>query len=44
MKPSPQKVIALAALLGLAAGAYPVAAHHATSMFAMPRPLRWSAR
>ena len=33
MKPSPKKLIVLSALLGLAAGAYPVAAHHATTMF-----------
>jgi hypothetical protein len=33
MKPSLKKVIAWSAFLGLAAGAYPVAAHHATSMF-----------
>lgn len=33
MKPSPKKFIALSVLLGLAASAYPVAAHHATSMF-----------
>jgi hypothetical protein len=33
MKPSATKIMALSAFLGLAAGAYPVAAHHATSMF-----------
>ncbi len=33
MKPSLKNVAAVSALLGLAAGAYPVAAHHATSMF-----------
>ena len=33
MRPSPARVIALSAFLGLAAAAYPVAAHHATSMF-----------
>jgi len=33
MELSPRKVIALSALLGLTAAAYPVAAHHATSMF-----------
>ena len=34
MKSSLKKVIRTSVLLGLAAGAYPVAAHHATSMFA----------
>ena len=33
MKSFPKKVIAVSAFLGLAAGAYPVAAHHTTSMF-----------
>ena len=33
MKSSLSKVARIAALLGLVAGAYPVAAHHATSMF-----------
>lgn len=33
MKPSLKQAIALSAWFGLAAGAYPVAAHHATSMF-----------
>ncbi len=33
MKSSFKKVLLASALLGLGAGAYPVAAHHATSMF-----------
>ena len=33
MKPSPTKVVVLSAWLGLSAGACPVAAHHATTMF-----------
>ena len=33
MKPISGKVIAFSALLGLAAAAYPVAAHHSTTMF-----------
>ena len=33
MKSSLKKAVLVSALLGLAAGAYPVAAHHATSMF-----------
>ena len=33
MNPISRKVIAFSALLGLAAGAYPVAAHHSTTMF-----------
>ena len=33
MKSSLKNVVTLSALLGLAAGAYPVAAHHATTMF-----------
>lgn len=33
MKSSSKKVVASAVFLGLAAGAYPVAAHHSTTMF-----------
>jgi Family of unknown function (DUF6152) len=33
MKPMFSKAVAYSALLGLAAGAYPVAAHHSTTMF-----------
>jgi hypothetical protein len=33
MKPLSRKVAAFSALLGLAAAAYPVAAHHSTTMF-----------
>lgn len=33
MKSSIKKVLLIAALFGLVAGAYPVAAHHATTMF-----------
>jgi hypothetical protein len=33
MKPTFKKAMVVSALLGLAAGAYPVAAHHSTTMF-----------
>ena len=33
MKPNLKSAIVVSALLGLAAGAYPVAAHHSTTMF-----------
>jgi len=33
MKPTFKKAMIVSALLGLAAGAYPVAAHHSTTMF-----------
>ena len=33
MKSSSKKVVASAAFVGLVAGAYPVAAHHSTTMF-----------
>ena len=33
MKPTFRKVITVSALFGLAAGAYPVSAHHSTTMF-----------
>src|SRR5471030_1005871 len=42
MKPTLRKVIAFSALFGLAAAAYPVAAHHSTTMFDRDKTLMLS--
>ena len=42
MKPSSKKVIVWSVFLGLAAGAYPVAAHHSTTMFDREKTLMLS--
>ena len=42
MKPSSKKVIVWSVFVGLAAGAYPVAAHHSTTMFDREKTLMLS--